>query len=205
MATNTTGNIAEDITDCMRNLDVSGDAPGKQAQEPHRSIDNYEATERSIIEYFRSLGNQGTSGMSDSQVLVEKIFSHFDEQIRNIIRKVLGTTREGDLVWIAAKECHKQAASHSGVLHADQYFVPLEETLPGWPYDEDYEDEQFYEHENRLDIDEDYARAFQFKIERRAEDSRKERQIWVDYWADVLSNALARPTTFYPPANPSTK
>jgi hypothetical protein len=74
------------------------------------------------------------------------------------------------------RRCYKQAASHSGVLHADQYFVPLEEPLLGWPYHEDYEDEQFYERENRLDIGEDCARAFQFKTERRAEDSRRKRK-----------------------------
>jgi hypothetical protein len=42
--------------------------------------------------------------MLDSQLLIEKIFSHFDEQIKSIIPKLLGTTRDKDLMWIVAED-----------------------------------------------------------------------------------------------------
>ena len=157
-----------------------------------------EATERSVIIRLRSLGGQSAS-------IVFEILSHFDEQIKGIVREVLNNTRDRDVLWKVAEECYNQVISPSGNLHADDYFVPLEEARLGWPYDPDFEDEEYYEHENRLDVDEDYAAAFQKQVEHRSEVRRKDWQSWPEFWIRVLSNSPAGPTLFYPPASLNTK
>ena len=86
--------------------------------------------------------------------------------------------------------------SHS----ADDYFVPLEEACLGWPYDSNFESEEYYEHENRLDVDEDHAAAFEEQKNRRSDARRKDRQSWPEFWIMVLNNVPAGPTLFYPPA-----
>ncbi|KAF1954385.1 hypothetical protein CC80DRAFT_567623 [Byssothecium circinans] len=162
-----------------------------------RTIDALnEATERSVIIRLRSLG-------SPIPTTVFKILSHFDKQIKDIIREVLNNTSDRDVLWKVAEECYKQAISRSGSLDADNYFVPVEEAPLGWPYDSDFESEEYYEHESRLEVDENYAAAFQGRIERRIEARRKDRQIWPEFWVRVLNNSPAGPTLFYPPASVS--
>ncbi|PSN60056.1 hypothetical protein BS50DRAFT_604914 [Corynespora cassiicola Philippines] len=158
-----------------------------------------EAIETSVITNLKSLGNQ-------SSTVVPKILSHFDEQIKDIVREVLNkTSNSGEVLWKVAEECYKQVTSSSGVLHADDYFVPLEEASLGWPYDHDYEREEYYEHESRLEVNELYAAAFQKKIERKLEADRKSRQSWTDFWTGfwvrVLNSSPGGPTLFYPPAS----
>ncbi|KAI4949078.1 hypothetical protein J4E91_005541 [Alternaria rosae] len=151
-----------------------------------------EATERNILETLRLHG----SGSSSRGV---GLVSHFDGEIRAIIREVLHTIKDESLLWTVAEKCYKQAASHSGSLHADHYFCPLEEAQLGWPYDEDFESEEFYEHEENM-IDENYARSFQKEVDRRSEEHHRKMQNWVDFWVNVLHNVPAGPTLFYPPA-----
>lgn len=157
-----------------------------------------EATERSVIIRLRSLGGRSAS-------TVFEILSHFDEQIKGIVREVLDNTRNREVLWKVAEECYKQVISPSGNLHADDYFVPLEEAGLGWPYDPDFEAEEYYEHENRLDVDKNYALAFQKQVEHRSEARRKDRQRWPEFWIRVLNNSPAGPTLFYPPASFDTK
>jgi hypothetical protein len=164
-----------------------------------------EATERSIVIHLKSLGSQSAATIFDRRPPIQELFSHFDQEIRNIIREVFDTTSDQNMLWKVAEECYKQAASPSGILHADKYFIPLEEAHLQWPYDPDFESEEYYEHEDRLDLDEDYAEIFKARIERRDQARMKERQIWIDFWINfwirVLSNAPAGPTLFYPPAS----
>ncbi|KAL5430181.1 hypothetical protein PMIN06_012591 [Paraphaeosphaeria minitans] len=154
-----------------------------------------EVTECSIIAQLKSLGVSGRS------FLIEKLFAHFDEEIKNIIWKVLNDTSDQSMEWRVAEECYKQADSPLGSLHADGYFDPLEEAQLEWPYDPDFESEEYYEHENRLFVNEDYAAAFQTQTERRDQVRRKDRQKWMDFWVRVLSNSPDGPTLFYPPAS----
>ncbi|KAF2277014.1 uncharacterized protein EI97DRAFT_305994 [Westerdykella ornata] len=153
----------------------------------------HEATERSVIRRLRSLGNPCET--------VSRILKHFDRQIRNIVRNVLNHTSDRDVLWKVAEECYKQATNRSGILDADDYFIALEGASLGWPYDSDFESEEYYEHENRLDVDEGYATAFQLQVEHRSESRRKERQRWTDFWVRVVNNSPAGPTLFYPPAS----
>lgn len=79
-----------------------------------------EVTERSVVIHLRSLGSQ-------SATVVFKILSHFDEQIKDIVREVLNNTSDREVLWKVTEECYKQVTSPSGILHADDYFNPLEE------------------------------------------------------------------------------
>jgi hypothetical protein len=116
-----------------------------------------EATERSVIIHLKSLGSQSAAIIFERRPPIQELFSHFDKKIRNIIREVLNNTSDQNMLWKVAEECYKQAASPSGILHADDYFIPLEEACLQWPYDPDFESEEYYEHENRLDVHEQSA------------------------------------------------
>jgi len=48
-------------------------------------------------------------------------------------------------------------------------------------YDPDFESEEYYEHEIRLEIDEDYAKAFEERIKRQSDEKRRERESRVDF------------------------
>ena len=61
------------------------------------------------------------------------------------------------MLWRVAAECHQQAASLSGTLHIDKYLIPLEEARLEGPYDPGFESEEYYEHENQVDVDEGCA------------------------------------------------
>lgn len=160
-----------------------------------------EATERSVIVHLKSLGSQSAPIMLERQPPIQELFSHFDKKIRNIIREVLNNTSDQNMLWKVAEECYRQAASPSGILHADDYFIPLEEACLQWPYDPDFESEEYYEHEDRLDLDEGYATSFRAQTERRDQAREKKRQNWIDFWIRVLSNSPSGPTLFYPPAS----
>ena len=104
-------------------------------------------------------------------------------------------------MWKVAEKCYNEVTSPSGNLHADNYFDPLEEACLEWPYDLDFESEEYYEHENRLNVDENYATAFQKQIEQRSEARMEDRQTWPDFWIRVLNNSPTGPTLFYPRAS----
>jgi hypothetical protein len=128
----------------------------------------------SIISYLTSLGSRGGADVRAGSPL-QCILSHFDEQIRSIVRRVLNDfTYDNYALWKIAEECYNQATSYSGTLRLSSYLVERKEACLGWPYDSDYEAEEYYEHENRLDVDEDYAKAFTKKIERRIEEEEEE-------------------------------
>ncbi|KAF4627345.1 hypothetical protein G7Y89_g10810 [Cudoniella acicularis] len=159
------------------------------------------AAELSIIAYLASLGGQGGANICDGSQL-QRILSHFDKQIRSIVRGVLNNSSYGNCVlWKIAEECYNQATSYSGALHPDNYFVEREEAYLEWPYDPDFEAEEYYEHENRLAVDDDYAKAFSEQIEHRRGKSKRKEQSWVDFWVLVLNRCPGGPTLFYPRAS----
>jgi hypothetical protein len=183
---------SEKLTDVVFNLETTIDAVR-------------EATERSAIIQLRFLGSQSTADTS-GRPPVQGLLSHFDKKIKDIIREVFNnTTTDQDMLWKIAEECYKQATSPTGVLHPDNYLIPLEEACLEWPYDPDFESEEYYDHENYLNVDEDYAAAFQEETELRSETLSKERQSWINIWSEfwirVLNNSPAGPTLFHPPSN----
>lgn len=157
------------------------------------------ARELSTIAYLVSLGGQSGTNIRKGS-LVQLMLIHFDTKIINIDRDVLDNSSDG-MLWRIAEECYKQASSSSGTLHTDNYFIPRDEALLQSLYDPDFEDEEYYEHEDRLAIDEDYAKAMEVRILHRQEARKREEESWVNFWGLVLSGCSDGPTLFYPPAN----
>jgi len=65
--------------------------------------------------------------------------------------------------------CYSQSLHTSGTLHFDNYFIPLGEVSFEWPYDPDFESEEYYEHEDRLAADQGYAEPFRVQCECKSE------------------------------------
>ncbi|KAF2439209.1 hypothetical protein P171DRAFT_422826 [Karstenula rhodostoma CBS 690.94] len=157
-----------------------------------------EATECSVVKRLTSLGDQNALFCWGNSP-VPKLLTHFDKDIRKIARKFLDDASKQDLLWKTAEECYKQAIF--GTLHPDNYFVPLEETYLESPYDPDFESEEYYEHENRLDVDLGYAESDRQRILRNIEARDKRKENWTAFWVSVLNSAPFGPTLFYPPAS----
>jgi hypothetical protein len=119
--------------------------------------------------------------------------------IIDIVREVLESTNDQDVLWRAAEACYEQAIRPDGSLCADDYFDPLGEACLAWPYDPDFDSERYYEHENQLIVDEEYAAAFQEQKDQKSEEHQKSKQSWIDFWIGALHNAPNGPTLFYPP------
>lgn len=109
------------------------------------------AAKRAILERVIARGLQGDH--------TSALLKHFDDEIMAIARRVFESAGSDTtcLMWKIAEECYNEATKSSGKLHTDHYFVPIEETYLGTPYNQDFESEAYYEHEDRLDLDEGYA------------------------------------------------
>ena len=106
--------IASEVTEVTRILD---DTANKLR----------DAAELSIIAFLASLGGQGGANVCDRSLL-QRMLSHFDKQIRSIVRVALSNSGYGNCVpWKFAEECYNQATSCSGALHPDNYFVERDE------------------------------------------------------------------------------
>ncbi len=101
---------------------------------------------------------------------VHKLLSHFKPKIRAIIGDTLGSIGGNpNVLSTVLEKCYEQSSSQGGELHIDGYFAPLYEASPAWPYDPDYEAEQYNDDEDRLQVDEDYAEAESMRQQRRSE------------------------------------
>lgn len=148
-----------------------------------------DATERYIIAYITSLAGPN--------VLVRDILSHFDDKLRSIIQDVLNSTSDDSNVLREILEmCHNQALDTSGSLHSDNYFILQAEARSGWPFDPEY-----YDHINRLDVDDSYTEAFRVRCERESEKERQQKEGWIRFWVQGLSKCPNGPTLFYPAAS----
>ena len=153
-----------------------------------------DAADRYVVASITSLAGQRTE--------VQKILSYFDGELRTIARDVLnGASDDSSVLREILERCYSQSLHTSGALHYDNYFIPLSEASLGWPYDPDFESEEYYEHENRLDVDEGYAEAFRVQCERKSENERKQREEWIGFWVRALSECPNGPTLFYPPTS----
>jgi hypothetical protein len=165
--------------------------------------DTADAIEETMV---RSIASKLTTlGEKDARHVPSELLSHFDSKIHDIIKGTLDATRDNEILWRAAEECCNQTSTLTGTLRADDYHNLLEEASLQWPYDPDFESEEYYEHEDRLDIDEDYAAAFQeealCRVKTRMRLHEKDTRDWIDFWVRALHNAPNGPTLFYPPAS----
>lgn len=99
-----------------------------QKLQSHVSVLN-DATEESIITYLKSLGEHSPAPSSrtrssddQSGSTLSKMLSHFDKQIKEIVRVVLNDTGNRDLLLKVAEECYNQVTCSSGKLDANNYF-----------------------------------------------------------------------------------
>jgi hypothetical protein len=153
-----------------------------------------DAAERYIVAHIRSL--------ADHEIEVQKLLSFFDSELRSIAQAVLNNTGDDSSVLREILElCYSQSLCTSGSLHFDNYFAPQQGAGLAWPYDPDFESEEFYEHEYRLAVDEDYAEAFRVRCECKYENKRKYEEQWIGFWVRALSRCPNGPTLFYPPAS----
>jgi len=159
-----------------------------------------DAAELSIITYLTSLGGQGGADLREGSLL-QHMLLHFDKQIRSIVRGVLSNCGHGSrTLWKIVEECY-QETSFSGALYPGEYFIESDEACLEYPYDPDYEADKYYEHEDRLAIDDDYAKAMGERTARRRDERERKEQSWIDFWVLVLHVCPNGPTLFYPPAS----
>lgn len=151
-----------------------------------------------ILSQIKSLAGPGTTA--------EKLLSHFDAHLRDITQDIVSsTTDEGSVLREILEHCYRESLQTSGTLNFDDYAASLDETYLEWPYDPDFESEAYYEHENRLQVDEVYANTFRSNRERKAERKEQERkeqkENWIGFWVEALRTCQDGPTLFYPQAS----
>lgn len=103
----------------------------------------------------------------------KNILAHFRSELDNVVRKGLSGGGDGGALWMIVEECFTQSIRSNGALHSDSYYDLISEAGPELPYDPDFESEEYYEHENRLTVDENYAEAFYQNCERMEKEKRK--------------------------------
>ncbi|KAJ5736771.1 uncharacterized protein N7483_001896 [Penicillium malachiteum] len=157
------------------------------------------ATEHYILDYITSLAGSGT--------LLQNILPRYTNELECIARNVLDSTGDDNNVLRETLEmCYDQALCTSGTLHLDNHFISLGEASLEWPYNPDFESDDYYDHENRLDIDDRYAEAFLAQCERESklnkrERERQENEEWIRFWVRALGQCPDGPTLFYSPAS----
>lgn len=156
-----------------------------------------QALEIDTIEYIVSRIISFDGGIQD----VRKLLQHFKSDMKVVIKDTCrGDEWDQNSMVKILEACYNQALS--GDLHVDNYFAPLYETSLESPYDPDFESEAYYEHENRLQVDDGYAKAENMRQQRRSEERRRnERRThrdWIRFWVQILHCCRDGPTLFWP-------
>ena len=81
--------------------------------------------------------------------------------------------------------------AYSGNLQVDDYFTSLYEANLKSPYDPDFDSEAYYEHENRLQVDDGYAEAESRRKQRVAKDPAQNTS-FLDQFLDKDAARLSR-------------
>jgi hypothetical protein len=71
---------------------------------------------QAIVKQAISWGDKTPFGVDD-------LLQHFKKSIANIAHRVMGQSKNEDILWKIAEECYHQAASPSGELNADDYLA----------------------------------------------------------------------------------
>ncbi|KAK8057242.1 hypothetical protein PG996_011179 [Apiospora saccharicola] len=182
----------EDLADLIRNV-----------RNAMKLVSNF--NEKAVFDSLLSLGERDKLPATDRSN-VEELLSCHSGEISNIIQKVLASVSNPSHVLLAvAEECYRQATDIHGRLDSGICQDQRAERCLEWPYDPDYEAEAYYEHEDLLDIDENYRNAHQQRLERKLEVESRDRQTykrcWIDFCIQVVNNSPGGPTLFHPPAS----
>ena len=137
----------------------------------------------------------------DGEGNVRELLSHFEHELKAIIKDTYKDAGWGRNSMVSILEtCHNQALC--GDLHVENYFAPLYEANLASPHDPDFESEAYYEHENRLQVDDDYAEAESVRRQRRSEErienEERTNRAWIKFWVRMLHGCQGGPTLFWP-------
>jgi hypothetical protein len=155
-----------------------------------------DTTQILVAAHISSLGEQSPE--------VRKLLSYFRPQLKTIIGGVLSTTRDGEPKLLSIlEECYKHSLDDGyGALCCDGYFNTLKEAALGSPYDPDYQSAEYYEYENRMQVDQNYARAQRKRSEKMHSEERAREQktkgAWIGFWLHALQECPGGPTLFVP-------
>lgn len=132
---------------------------------------------------------------------VRKLLLHFKSKLETIIKDTYKAADwDLDSMVKILEACYTRALT--GDLHVENYFIPLHEASLESLYDPDFESEAYYEHENRLQVDEGYAEAEsmreQRKSKQRDKDQRSTHRAWIGFWVRMLHGCQDGPTLFWP-------
>jgi hypothetical protein len=159
-----------------------------------------QSLENATVEYIMSRLISFDDGEGD----VRKLLLHFEHELKAIIKDTCEDAGWDQNPMISILEaCHNQALS--GDLNVENYFTPLYEANFASPYDPDFESEEYYEHENRLQVDDDYAEAESVRRQRRSDERIKNEmrtsRAWIRFWVRMLHGCQGGPTLFWPYPN----
>jgi len=189
----------------LRDLNTGGCLDGNLA-----ILDALSENANAITEIVTSMGDRKEdlvmariSSLGQQNSEVKKLLLHFKEELRITVRDVLSSTGSTEPKFLKIlEECYKRAVNNTGRLSCDRYLEYIGEASLASPYDPDYESEQFYEHEDRLQIDENYAACFEAERERKYADRMEAREytkrIWIEFWSQALQKCPGGPTLFIP-------
>ena len=161
-----------------------------------------DASEDYIVAHLLSVG-EGTSS-------IRQLLSYFENDIKDIVHSTLAnSTNDDSTMRFVLEECYKQSLDHNGSLNPDNYFDSLDESFLESPYDPDFESEEYYEHENRLAVDADYAESEYMRQERKYDEKTRDREYtsmaWLSFWLQALANCESGTTIFWPLADRQSK
>jgi len=130
------------------------------------------------------------------QLRCTNILRHFDGRITKIVKDYLAANSvrkvdRNDLIAIM-DNCITQA-DHT--LAVEDYHDALAEQALETPFDPDFESEQYYEHESRLEVDEDYAEGARYNAKLRAEATKRSRREDQVAWVSLLQKSKELATT----------
>ena len=152
-----------------------------------------DASEDYIVAQLLSVGEENSS--------IRQLLSHFKNNIKDIVHSILAnSTNDESTMRFILEQCYKQSLDYSGSLNPENYFDSLDESFLESPYDPDFESEQYYDHENRLAIDEGYAEAEYMRKERKydkiVQDRKYKSMAWLRFWLQALANCEGGATIF---------
>lgn len=152
------------------------------------------ATTDCVVSQLFSLAN----GDHDAHDLLSCFRSIQKTKIEAVLRS---TAEDRNLLLSILEQCYGQSLSSGGDLHINNYFEPLHEAALCSPYDPDFEAEQYYNHEDRLQTDQGYAQAEglrqQRSCENRVREKRRKHRAWMKFWIQALEKCTGGPTLFW--------
>ncbi|GIZ48700.1 hypothetical protein CKM354_001175000 [Cercospora kikuchii] len=134
---------------------------------------------------------------------IRRLSEFFKDDVKYILDEVLGANKDNETALRRVlEECYSQSAQSSGSLHASRWLAEQAESFLETPYDPDFQSEHYYEHEDRLANDENYAESWRVRREQeskqRERDDEKITASWVRFWRYQLRSCRDEPTLFWP-------